>query len=83
MDLNLRGKVVSALVNAGLSSFIGPLTKPGFVIIEEGSGVHNLDFIEQEFRKPARKGVVVYPCLYNDLESMKNAGEGYVRALFH
>jgi hypothetical protein len=71
------------LIDAGLDSFVGPLTQPGFVIIEEGSGVHNLDFIEQKFHKPARKGVVVYPCLYSDFRSMKSAGEAYVEALAH
>ena len=81
MNLELRGKVVAALLDAGLDSFVGPLTRPGFVIIEESSGVHNLNFIEKEFRKPAREGVVVYPCLYHDLASMRAAGESYVAAL--
>ena len=81
MNLDLREKVVTALMQANLESFIGPLIRPGFIIIDEVSGIHNLNYIEKKFRKPARKGIVIYPCLYGDFKTMRAAGESYVRAL--
>ena len=81
MNLDLREKVVRALMQADLDSFVDPLTRPGFIIVDEVSGMHNLNYIEKKFRKPARQGVVIYPCLYGDFKTMLNAAESYITAL--
>ena len=81
MDLILRERAVKALELAGLDSFIGPLTRCGYLVLEEATCLPNFDFIEEHFHKPARQGVVLYPCGFGDFESMKAAAEQYVQAL--
>jgi hypothetical protein len=81
MSEGLRKRTVCALEAAHFESFIGPLTRRGFMVLEEERDAQCLSYIEQRFGKPVRDGVVLFPCGFGDWGPMKEAAKGYVKAL--
>lgn len=79
--VELHNIVAGVLEAANFESFIGPLTRRGFLLLNPGADGQCRTFIEQKFGKPAEEGVIIYPCGFGDWEPMKSEAEKYAQTL--
>ena len=77
----LQNTVSGVLEAANFESFIGPLTRRGFLILGSGADGQCMAFIEKTFGKAPEEGVIIYPCGFGDWEPMKKEAEKYAKTL--
>lgn len=83
---DLRQQVIATLETAGFQSFIPPLERRGFHLIEEPRDANVLRFLERRFGrpvngKPIHSGVVIFPLGFGDRLPIWNEAFAYSLAL--
>jgi hypothetical protein len=79
--VELKKKITAIFEAAGTESFIPPLTRRGYIFLQEPRDAECLAFIREQFGRPVEDGVVIYPGGFGDWEQIRPAAEAYEATL--